>query len=602
MCAEESGRARRAASGNGETRSAIPTPSFRVSRGFSGEKRARVARIGRMSGQLAERRIGAKQTQNRPSNPRAFALESFFFSGFVMVRESSRSRLDLAPADARENAPGRRFRRTDGVAALADAPSSEMAMPCCSASRPGDDAASHKRAYLFLFFVSLLASWILRDRVAVTSSVMPGLRGCGESKSASCDHEVVTRVSLGTAMFFLTLAVLMWDSPDTSSWRHARVHRGSWAVKVPAWIGSIVLAFFAPDALAAAYFQAARVGGAAFLLVQIIVLLGTAYETNERWLARATGGHRQNETNDEASRSASRDAFRHAACLLGATTFAYAFAAACLAYAFRRFVFAFDRTSLTCAFNATTLWTVVVVVAVTTALSLRREIKAGLFTSGAVAAYVAYQTLSALLSLPSDAKCASTSSDGSGLATGKRESLEIVALVLALAALAASVARAGSSHDAFGLPEMGPGTSGGSSATSRGEEDGDENKVTARRAARVFTTRAFAPSPFSGFGLRDVSLSDDEEQAGSADSRDSPTSEKKTHPAAATYFHLVFASASMYAAMALVGWQRVANDVQANALDVGWGSVWVKIGAAIVASALYAWTLIAPVVFPNREF
>ena len=58
----------------------------------------------------------------------------------------------------------------------------------------------------------------------------------------------------------------------------------------------------------------------------------------------------------------------------------------------------------------------------------------------------------------------------------------------------------------------------------------------------------------------------------------------------------------MYAAMALVGWQRVANDVQANALDVGWGSVWVKIGAAIVASALYAWTLIAPVVFPNREF
>merc|ERR1712216_1061736 len=59
---------------------------------------------------------------------------------------------------------------------LADAPSSEMAMPCCSASRPGDDAASHKRAYLFLFFVSLLASWILRDRVAVTSSVVPGLR------------------------------------------------------------------------------------------------------------------------------------------------------------------------------------------------------------------------------------------------------------------------------------------------------------------------------------------------------------------------------------------------------------------------------------------
>ena len=54
--------------------------------------------------------------------------------------------------------------------------------------------------------------------------------------------------------------------------------------------------------------------------------------------------------------------------------------------------------------------------------------------------------------------------------------------------------------------------------------------------------------------------------------------------------------------MALVGLQRVLNDVERNALDVGWGSVWVKIGAAAVAGALYAWTLIAPVVFPNREF
>lgn len=233
----------------------------------------------------------------------------------VILSESSRSTPRVPKPRARRRArkcARRRFRRTDRAAALADAPSSEMAMPCCSASRPGDDAASHKRAYLFLFFVSLLASWILRDRVAVTSSVVPGLRGCGESKSASCDHEVVTRVSLGTAMFFLTLAVLMWDSPDTSSWRHARVHRGSWAVKVPAWIGSIVLAFFAPDALKDAYFQVARVGGAAFLLVQIIVLLGTVYETNERWLAAATSG----ETN----------ASRHAACLLGATTLAYAFA------------------------------------------------------------------------------------------------------------------------------------------------------------------------------------------------------------------------------------------------------------------------------------
>ena len=467
-------------------------------------------------------------------------------------------------------------------------------MPCCSASRPGDDATSHERAYLFLFFVSLLASWILRDfDVAVTSSVTPGLRGCVESKRASCDHEVVTRVSLGTAMFFLTLAALMWDSPDTSSWRHARVHRGSWAVKVPAWAGSIVAAFFlAPPWLAAAYFQAARVGGAAFLLVQIVVLLGTTYQTNERWLARATrevgdgedvlNGDDGDDGDDDASRRASRASVqtRARACLLGGALSAYAFAIVCLAVAFSRF--ARDREdSSVCAFNATTLSLVTIVIAATTALSLRKDANAGLFTSGCAAAFAAYQALSALFSLPPEARCASSA----GPRSDTPRSLEVVALVLALAALAASVSRAGSSHDAFGLPEMIPRRHG------KKQKDADaRGVVTARQSAGP----AGDPSP-EGFGLHDVSVSDDENPS-------SDDGTRETHPAAATYFHLVFASAAMYAAMALVGWQRAPQEVEQNALDRGWGSVWVKISTAAVGSALYAWTILAPIAFPNREF
>jgi hypothetical protein len=486
-----------------------------------------------------------------------------------------------------------------------------MAMRCCSASRPGDDATSHERAYLFLFFVSLLASWILRDRVAVTSSVAPSLRGCGESKSASCDHEVVTRVSLGTAMFFLTLAALMWNSPDTSSWRYTNVHRGSWAVKVPAWIGSIVLAFVTPERLAAGYFQAARVGGAAFLLVQIIVLLGTAYETNERWLARATRAARttrperrgQNDEDDDDDDDGEDDdvyasrAFRARFFLIGGALSFYAFAAACLAAAFSRFVFNHEDASrgAVCGFNAAVLSTVTVVIASTTALSLRKDSKAGLFTSGAAAAYAAYQALAALFSLPPEARCAAASSEAR---RGDRESLEIVALVLALAALAASVARAGSSHDAFGLPEMMPRRDDEKKRTKKSAQKKKTQRgvVTARAVAAAPRVSAPAPSP-EGFGLRDVSLSDDDDDDEGAEERGSAA-----HPAAATYFHLVFASAAMYAAMALVGWQRAEAEVSANALDRGWGSVWVKIGAAMLGGALYAWTIIAPIAFPNREF
>jgi hypothetical protein len=37
-------------------------------------------------------------------------------------------------------------------------------------------------------------------------------------------------------------------------------------------------------------------------------------------------------------------------------------------------------------------------------------------------------------------------------------------------------------------------------------------------------------------------------------------------------------------------------------IDVGWTSVWLKCVTVVAASALYVWTLVAPAVFPDREF
>jgi len=67
-----------------------------------------------------------------------------------------------------------------------------------------------------------------------------------------------------------------------------------------------------------------------------------------------------------------------------------------------------------------------------------------------------------------------------------------------------------------------------------------------------------------------------------------------------SFFHLIFALASMYIAMLLTGWGAVAQEK--DRLDVGWTSVWVKIGAEWVTGLLYCWTLVAPTFFPDREF
>lgn len=68
------------------------------------------------------------------------------------------------------------------------------------------------------------------------------------------------------------------------------------------------------------------------------------------------------------------------------------------------------------------------------------------------------------------------------------------------------------------------------------------------------------------------------------------------------FFHLIFALASMYSAMLLTGWTTSALSDSSELIDVGWSSVWVRICTQWATAALYVWTLVAPLVLPDREF
>ncbi|XP_059632571.1 uncharacterized protein LOC132275174 [Cornus florida] len=67
-----------------------------------------------------------------------------------------------------------------------------------------------------------------------------------------------------------------------------------------------------------------------------------------------------------------------------------------------------------------------------------------------------------------------------------------------------------------------------------------------------------------------------------------------------TFFHLIFALASMYSAMLLSGWTSTSES--SDLIDVGWTSVWVRICTEWVTAVLYVWSLVAPLLFPDREF
>lgn len=66
------------------------------------------------------------------------------------------------------------------------------------------------------------------------------------------------------------------------------------------------------------------------------------------------------------------------------------------------------------------------------------------------------------------------------------------------------------------------------------------------------------------------------------------------------FFHLIFALASMYSAMLLSGWTD--SSESSDLIDVGWTSVWVRVCTEWVTAGLYVWSLVAPVIFPDREF
>ena len=101
-----------------------------------------------------------------------------------------------------------------------------------------------------------------------------------------------------------------------------------------------------------------------------------------------------------------------------------------------------------------------------------------------------------------------------------------------------------------------------------------------------------------------------EDHSNDSDAAAASSSSDSAVPYTYSFFHLVFALAAMYSAMLLTGWGigsaaapgRHGGSEGTDLVDVGWGSVAVKSAQQWGMALLYMWTLIAPLVFPDRDF
>ncbi|KAM0960282.1 hypothetical protein ACFX2I_025259 [Malus domestica] len=87
------------------------------------------------------------------------------------------------------------------------------------------------------------------------------------------------------------------------------------------------------------------------------------------------------------------------------------------------------------------------------------------------------------------------------------------------------------------------------------------------------------------------------------DKVDEHKEKEKSKPVSYSYsfFHIIFSLASMYSAMLLTGWSTSVGE-SGKLVDVGWPSVWVRMVTSWATAGLYIWSLLAPILFPEREF
>ncbi|KAI8919898.1 serine incorporator/TMS membrane protein [Powellomyces hirtus] len=114
---------------------------------------------------------------------------------------------------------------------------------------------------------------------------------------------------------------------------------------------------------------------------------------------------------------------------------------------------------------------------------------------------------------------------------------------------------------------------------------------------------------YSALSAGSVQLWTDIEAGGTPD----PDDESEAITYSYAFFHFVFVMAAMYMAAVITNWSGLSKVTGMDgtggtgsqvdyAIDKGFASVWVKVATGWACIALYAWTLIAPILFPGRDF
>lgn len=339
-----------------------------------------------------------------------------------------------------------------------------------------------------------------------------------------------------------------------------------------AFVALIVLTFFIPDEFFLVWGKyIAFTGGMLFLILGLVLLVDLAHSWAEYCLAQIE---------DTDSRF-----WRFV--LIGSTLGMYL---ASLAMTIVQYIF---FASSGCSMNQAVITINLLLFLAASAISVHPAVqeynpKAGLAQAAMVAVYCTYLTMSAVSMEPDDTddkRC-----NPLVLARGTRTTTVVIGAIVTMLTVAYTTTRAAT--QSFGL-------GGGSKGQIRLPEEDEHDLVTTQPGRREMRAEALRRAVEEGSLPADALLSDDDND--SDDGNTAHDDERSSTQYNYTTFHIIFFLATAWVATLLtMNYDDSNNDGDFATVGRTLAASWIKIVSTWFCYGMYIWSLVAPIVLPDR--
>ncbi|XP_044267261.1 probable serine incorporator isoform X2 [Tribolium madens] len=437
---------------------------------------------------------------------------------------------------------------------------------CCSACPSCRNSTSSRIMYALMLLLGTITACVM---------LAPGLQDalrkvpfCSNSTnnylptsvSINCDQAVgylaVYRICFILTCFFVLMALMMIGVKSSRDPRSG-IQNGFWGLKYLVVIGGIIGAFFIPEgSFGDTWMYFGMIGGFLFIVIQLILIVDFAHSWAESWV----GNYEETESKGWYF------------ALLAITFLNYALTITGVVLLFVFFTKS-DGCDLNKFFISINLILSVVISVVSILPAVQEKLpRSGLLQSSVVSLYVTYLTWSAVSNSP-ESSCNPGLLGIVGAGTPKKDNEMtfdgegIVGLVVWMCCVLYSSLRSASQSSKITMSEKmlvkdnGAVRGSGSDnlVENEGRDDGDGGEKGEKK------------------------VWDNEEE---------------TVAYSWSFFHIMFALATLYVMMTLTNWYKPNSSLsKANS-----ASMWIKVISSWLCMILYGWSLIAPIALPDREF